>query len=176
MIVGVIKEIKNQEYRVAMTPSGAEQMVAHGHTVMIEKNAGDGSGFSDEQYAETGAMTGATAADIFAKADMIMKVKEPLPSEYEMIRKGQVLFTYFHFAAAEGLTRAMIDSNSIDIAYETVERPNGSLPLLVPMSEVAGRMSVQEGAKYLEKTFGGCGKLLAGVPGVEPANVLVVGG
>jgi alanine dehydrogenase len=175
MIVGVIKEIKNNEFRVAMTPSGAEQMVAHGHTVMIEKTGGEGSGFTDDMYVEAGAVIIDTAAEIFKKADMIMKVKEPLPSEYEMIRKGQILFTYLHFAAAEGLTRAMIKSDSIDIAYETVEKPNRSLPLLVPMSEVAGRMSVQEGAKYLEKTFGGCGKLLAGVPGVEPASVLVIG-
>ena len=175
MIVGVIKEIKNNEFRVAMTPSGAEQMVAHGHTVMIEKTGGEGSGFTDDMYVEAGAVIIDTAAEIFEKADMIMKVKEPLPSEYEMIRKGQILFTYLHFAAAEGLTRAMIKSGSIDIAYETVEKPNRSLPLLVPMSEVAGRMSVQEGAKYLEKTFGGCGKLLAGVPGVEPASVLVIG-
>ncbi len=176
MIVGVIKEIKNQEYRVAMTPSGAEQMVVHGHTVIVEKSAGEGSGFEDAMYVEAGAEIGATAADVFAKADMIMKVKEPLASEYPMIRPGQVLFTYFHFAADKALTDAMIESKSIDIAYETVEKPNRSLPLLVPMSEVAGRMAVQEGAKYLEKTFGGCGKLLAGVPGVEPATVLVVGG
>lgn len=176
MIVGVIKEIKNQEYRVAMTPSGAEQMVAHGHTVMVEKSGGEGSGFTDDMYVEAGAVIIDTPAEIFEKADMIMKVKEPLASEYAMIRPGQVLFTYFHFAADKGLTDAMIASKSVDIAYETVETPSRSLPLLVPMSEVAGRMSVQQGAKYLEKTFGGCGKLLAGVPGVEPATVLVVGG
>ncbi len=176
MIVGVIKEIKTKEFRVAMTPSGAEQMVAHGHTVLIQKSAGEGSGFADEQYVEAGAKIVDQPADVFQQADMIMKVKEPLPPEYDLIRENQLLFTYFHFAADKQLTDAMIKSKAVCIAYETVERPDRSLPLLLPMSEVAGRMAVQEGAKYLEKTFGGLGKLLAGVPGVEPARVMVLGG
>jgi alanine dehydrogenase len=176
MQVGVLKEIKRKEYRVAMTPAGVEQMLEHGHTVLVETGAGDGSAFSDEDYIEAGATISNTPEEIYQKCEMIMKVKEPLSVEYPMIRKDQVLFTYFHFAASLELTRAIIDSGSIAVAYETVERENGSLPLLTPMSEVAGRLAVQQGAKYLEKTFGGSGVLLSGVPGVDPGTVLVIGG
>jgi alanine dehydrogenase len=176
MKVGVLKEIKVKENRVAMTPAGVEQMVAHGHTVQIETTAGEGSGFSDDQYQEAGATIAASAKEIYDQCEMVMKVKEPLPVEYPMIRKGQILFTYFHFAASEELTKAIMDSGSIAIAYETVEKDNRSLPLLMPMSEVAGRMAIQEGAKYLEKTYGGKGVLLSGVPGVRPGTIIVVGG
>jgi len=176
MKVGVLKEIKVKENRVAMTPAGVEQMVAHGHDVMVETTAGEGSGFSDENYINAGAQIEPSAEGVYEKNEMVMKVKEPLPVEYPMIRKGQVLFTYFHFAASEELTRAIIDSGSIAIAYETVEKDNGSLPLLTPMSEVAGRMAIHEGAKYLEKTYNGKGILLGGVPGVEPGTVIVIGG
>lgn len=176
MLVGVLKEIKVKEHRVAMTPSGAEQMKQHGHSLLVEKVAGEGSGFSDEEYLKAGATIADSPAEIYKKCDMVMKVKEPLPSEYAMMRKGQVLFTYFHFAAGEELTRAVIASGCTAVAYETVEKANGSLPLLTPMSEVAGRMAIQEGAKYLEKTYGGKGVLLSGVPGVEPGTVLVLGG
>jgi alanine dehydrogenase len=176
MKVGVLKEIKTKENRVAMTPAGVEQMIVHGHTVMVETTAGEGSGFSDQDYTKAGAQIEPTAKDIYDKSEMVMKVKEPLPVEYPMIRKDQVLFTYFHFAASEGLTRAMIDSGSIAVAYETVEKENHSLPLLTPMSEVAGRMAIHEGAKYLEKTYNGKGILLGGVPGVEPGTVIVIGG
>jgi len=165
MKVGVLKEIKVKENRVAMTPAGVEQMVAHGHDIMVESTAGEGSGFSDENYINAGAQIEPSAEGVYEKNEMVMKVKEPLPVEYPMIRKGQVLFTYFHFAASEELTRAIIDSGSIAIAYETVEKDNGSLPLLTPMSEVAGRMAIHEGAKYLEKTYNGKGILLGGVPG-----------
>jgi len=176
MKVGVLKEIKIKENRVAMTPSGVEQMVAHGHTVMVETTAGEGSGFSDKNYEKAGAKIEPSAQAIYEKSEMVMKVKEPLPVEYPLIRKGQVLFTYFHFAASEELTRAIIDTGSIAVAYETVEKTNGSLPLLTPMSEVAGRMAIHEGAKYLEKTYNGKGILLGGVPGTEPGNVIVIGG
>ena len=176
MIIGVLKEIKTKENRVAMTPSGIEQLVAHGHTVCVETRAGEGSGFSDLQYEKAGAAILKTAAEIYAKCAMVMKVKEPLESEYRLMRKGQVIFTYFHFAASETLTRAVIESGCTAVAYETVRKANGSLPLLTPMSEVAGRMAVQEGAKYLEKTYGGKGKLLGGVPGVDAGTVLVLGG
>jgi alanine dehydrogenase len=176
MEVGVLKEIKQKENRVAMTPAGVEQMVARGHKVSVETTAGEGSGFSDEAYAKAGAVIAPAAKAIYDSCEMVMKVKEPLPVEYDLIRKGQILFTYFHFAASEELTRAIMASGSIAIAYETVEKPNGSLPLLTPMSEVAGRMAIQEGAKYLEKTYGGKGVLLAGVPGVNSGTVLVVGG
>ncbi len=176
MKVGVLKEIKTKENRVAMTPAGAELMVANGHTVMIETTAGEGSGFSDEAYVSVGAQIEPSAEAIYEKSEMVMKVKEPLPVEYPLIRKGQVVFTYFHFAASEELTRAMIDSGSISVAYETVEKANGSLPLLTPMSEVAGRMAIHEGAKYLEKTYNGKGILLGGVPGVQPGTVIVIGG
>ncbi len=176
MLLGVLKEIKNKENRVSMTPAGVEQMVSRGHTVQVETNAGIGSGFSDEEYVNAGATIAAGAKDIYEKCEMVMKVKEPLPVEFPMIRKGQLLFTYFHFAADEKLTKAIMDTGSIAVAYETVEKANGSLPLLTPMSEVAGRMAIHEGAKYLEKTYNGKGILLGGVPGVEPGTVLVIGG
>ncbi len=176
MKVGVLKEIKTKENRVAMTPAGVEQMVAAGHQVSVESAAGQGSGFADDAYRQAGADIVASAAALYESSDMIMKVKEPLPQEYALARKGQILFTYFHFAADEKLTRAMMDSGCIAIAYETVEDSKGTLPLLTPMSEVAGRMSIQEGAKYLEKTYGGKGVLLGGVPGVAPAKVMVIGG
>lgn len=176
MLVGVLKEIKRKENRVAMTPAGVELMVAHGHTVQVEATAGEGSGFSDQQYEKAGARINGSAEDIYRQCEMIMKVKEPLPVEYPMIRSGQVLFTYFHFAASEELTQAIVKSGAIAVAYETVERANGSLPLLTPMSEVAGRMAIHEGSKYLEKTYGGKGILLGGVPGVEPGTIIVIGG
>ncbi|MFV0555344.1 MAG: alanine dehydrogenase [Mangrovibacterium sp.] len=176
MIIGVPKEIKNNENRVGLTPAGAAALIAHGHDVFVQRTAGIGSGFADERYEEVGAQMLATIEETYAKAEMIIKVKEPIAEEYDLILEGQILFTYFHFASCEPLTHAMIKNRPICIAYETVELPNGSLPLLVPMSEVAGRMSVQEGAKYLEKTFGGSGILLGGVAGVAPAKVLVVGG
>lgn len=176
MKIGVLKEIKTKENRVAMTPAGVEQMVSHGHQVCIETTAGEGSGFSDDAYVGAGAEIIATPGAIYDTCEMVMKVKEPLPVEYDMIREGQIVFTYFHFAAAEELTRAVIASKSIAIAYETVETANGHLPLLTPMSEVAGRMAIQEGSKYLEKTYGGKGVLLSGIPGVTPGTVVVVGG
>jgi len=176
MKIGVPKEIKQNENRVALTPSGAEILKSNGHTVFVETNAGLGSGFKNEDYIQAGAEMLPTAKAVFDAADMIMKVKEPIKQEYDLIRKGQVLFTYFHFAASRELTDAMIKSRSISIAYETVQRADHSLPLLIPMSEVAGRMAPQEGAKYLEKTMGGRGVLLAGVPGTEPGNVVVLGG
>jgi alanine dehydrogenase len=176
MLIGVLKEIKTKENRVAMTPAGAEQLIANGHEILVETGAGEGSVFPDSEYEKAGAKIAGSAAVIYEKVDMVMKVKEPLPVEYDMIRKGQIVFTYFHFAASEELTRAMIASGCIAVAYETVACRNGSLPLLTPMSEVAGRMAIQQGAKYLEKTFGGNGILLCGVPGVEPGNVVVIGG
>jgi alanine dehydrogenase len=176
MIVGVLKEIKSKENRVAMTPAGVEQLAARGHTVEIETRAGEGSGFTDAQYEKAGATILPSAREVYARAAMVMKVKEPLAVEYPLIRKGQVVFTYFHFAASEELTRALIASGATAVAYETVEKANGSLPLLTPMSEVAGKMAVHEGAKYLEKIYGGKGKLLGGVPGVDAGTVLVIGG
>jgi len=176
MQVGVLKEIKTKENRVAMTPSGVEQMVAHGHSVRVETSAGEGSGYSDRKYENAGAEIVGTAQEIYLHNDMVMKVKEPLPVEYPLIRNGQILFTYFHFAASETLTHAVMKSGCIAVAYETVERRNGSLPLLTPMSEVAGRMAIHEGSKYLEKTYGGKGILLGGVPGVEPGTIIVIGG
>ncbi|HET7380383.1 MAG TPA: alanine dehydrogenase [Gaiellales bacterium] len=176
MIVGVPKEIKTAENRVALVPAGAESLVGDGHTVLVEQGAGLGSGFADDAYRAVGAGIAASADDVWAKAEVILKVKEPIESEWKRIRKGQVVFTYFHFAASEPLTRAIIDSGCVAIAYETVQLSTGELPLLTPMSEVAGRMAVQEGAKYLEKVFGGSGILLGGVPGVLPAEVLVIGG
>ena len=176
MKVGILKEIKIKENRVAMTPAGVEQMIGQGHTIMVETTAGEGSGFLDENYVNAGAQIEPSAQAVYEKSEMVMKVKEPLPVEYPMIRKGQVLFTYFHFAASEELTRAIIDTGSIAVAYETVEKANGSLPLLTPMSEVAGRMAIHEGAKYLEKTYNGKGILLGGVPGTEPGTVIVIGG
>ena len=176
MIVGILKEIKTEENRVCMTPAGVEQMVAQGHKVRVETTAGEGSGFSDEAYANAGAAIADSPKAIYDACEMVMKVKEPLPVEYDMIRQGQIVFTYFHFAASEELTRAIMARKCIAIAYETVEKANGSLPLLTPMSEVAGRMAIQEGAKYLEKTYGGKGVLLSGVPGVNSGTVVVIGG
>ncbi|HYK09906.1 MAG TPA: alanine dehydrogenase [Gemmatimonadales bacterium] len=176
MIVGVPKEIKTNENRVALVPAGAEALAADGHTVLVEQGAGLGSGFADDAYTAVGAQIVPKVDEVWAKAEMIMKVKEPIAVEWPRMRKGQVLFTYFHFAAAEDLTKAVIGSNAVAIAYETVQLDSGELPLLTPMSEVAGRMAVQEGAKYLEKVFGGSGILLGGVPGVLPAEVLIIGG
>jgi alanine dehydrogenase len=176
VIIGVPKEIKTNENRIALVPAGAQLFADNGHTVYVEKGGGLGSGFTDEQYVAAGASILGTAEEIWAKAEMIMKVKEPIAVEWPRMRAGQVIYTYFHFAAAEELTRAVIQSGAIAIAYETVQLPNGELPLLTPMSEVAGRMAVQEGAKYLEKVSGGRGVLLGGVPGVAPAKVVIIGG
>jgi alanine dehydrogenase len=176
MIIGILKEIKTEENRVCMTPAGVEVMKNHGHRILVEAGAGVGSGFSDEDYRRAGGEIVADNADIFAAAEMLMHVKEPQPSEYALVRPGQIFFTYFHFAASESLTRAMLATEAICIAYETIENPDGSLPLLTPMSEVAGRMAAQEGAKYLERSQGGRGILMGGVPGVAPATVLVLGG
>ncbi|KXX68432.1 alanine dehydrogenase [Flammeovirga sp. SJP92] len=176
MIIGVPKEIKNNENRVALTPGGAKELIKRGHTVYVQSTAGIGSGFSDEEYAAAGAQLLPTIEETYAIAEMIMKVKEPIEAEYSLIKKDQLLFTYFHFASYEPLTRAMIEQKPVCLAYETVERADRSLPLLIPMSEVAGRMATQEGAKYLEKPMGGRGILLGGVPGVKPAKVIVIGG
>lgn len=176
MKIGVPKEIKNNENRVALTPAGTQELVKRGHTVYIQNTAGSDSGFMDEEYVAAGATMIPDAATVFAVAEMIMKVKEPVEQEYKLIRRDQLVFTYFHFASFEPLTSAMITSGAICLAYETVERIDGSLPLLVPMSEVAGRMAIQEGAKYLEKPLKGRGILLGGVPGVRPAKVLILGG
>lgn len=175
MIIGLPKEIKNNENRVALTPSGVFSLVKSGHTVYVETTAGVNSGFTDESYVNAGASILATAKEVFDCAEMIMKVKEPIEQEYGLIRAGQLVFTYFHFASDEKLTRAMMKSGAVCLAYETVETDR-SLPLLIPMSEVAGRMSIQQGAKYLERPMGGKGILLGGVPGVNPAHVLILGG
>jgi len=176
MIIGVPKEIKTNENRIAMVPVGAEVLAGRGHTVLVEQGAGMGSGFSDEEFVRAGAKIIPTAAEVWAKAEMICKVKEPIKSEWPHMRKDQVIFTYFHFAADEELTKAHMKSGAVCIAYETVQLDGGELPLLTPMSEVAGRMAVQEGAKYLEKLYGGRGVLLGGVPGVPSAEVTVIGG
>jgi alanine dehydrogenase len=176
MIIGVPKEIKTNENRVALVPAGAEAFVTRGHEVYLEQGAGLGSGFPDQAFVAAGAKILPTADAVWAKAEMIMKVKEPIAVEWPRMRAGQVIYTYFHFAAAEELTRAVIASKAIAVAYETVQLPHGELPLLTPMSEVAGRMAVQEGAKYLEKVFGGSGILLGGVPGVTPGEVVIIGG
>jgi alanine dehydrogenase len=176
MKIGVPKEIKTNENRVALVPAGAESLVAAGHTVIVEKGAGEGSGFPDSAYTAVGAKIGPDADTVWREAEMIMKVKEPIKPEWPRMNKGQVIFTYFHFAADKELTLAHIKSGAICIAYETVELPNRELPLLTPMSEVAGRMAVQEGAKYLEKLHGGRGVLLGGVPGVPPGKVVILGG
>ena len=176
MQIGVPREIKTNENRVALVPAGAEALVQAGHHVLMEKSAGDGSGFTDAQYTACGAQIAPDAATVWAKADMIIKVKEPIEKEWPHMRRDQVIFTYFHFAADEKLTKAHLASGAVCIAYETVELPNRELPLLTPMSEVAGRMAVQEGAKYLEKLYGGRGVLLGGVPGVAPAKVVILGG
>src|ERR1041385_2442234 len=175
MIIGIPKEIKTNENRVSLVPVGAQTLKRSGHSVLVEANAGVGSGFDDESYSKAGAKIVKTAEEIYSQADMIMKVKEPLSSEYSLIRKGQIVFTYFHFASSRELTEAMLKSSCIAIAYETVQKADNSLPLLIPMSEVAGRMAPQEGAKYLEKAMGGRGILLGGVPGTEPADVAVIG-
>jgi alanine dehydrogenase len=176
MIVGVPKEVKNHEYRVAMVPAGVKSLVQDGHTVLIQASAGEGSGISDSEYAGAGAQIRPAAEAVFAEADMIVKVKEPLPEEYPLLRKDQVLFTYLHLAPAPQLTRALLERGVIGIAYETVQLDNGSLPLLTPMSEVAGRLSIQVAAHWLEKENGGSGVLLGGVPGTAPANVCIIGG
>src|SRR4051812_17189132 len=176
MIVGVPREIKSDEYRVAMLPVGAEELTSAGHQVLIEAGAGQGSGIVDAQYLSAGATLVETAGEIWERSDMIVKVKEPQPSEWPLMRPGQVVFTYFHFAADEALTRAILESGITAIAYETLRDPRGGLPLLTPMSEVAGRMSIQEGAKFLERPQEGRGILLAGVPGVAPAEVAILGG
>jgi alanine dehydrogenase len=176
MIVGVPKEIKTDEYRVALLPVGAEELTRAGHKVLVQANAGLGSGISDEQYAANGAEIIAEPKAIWGQADLIVKVKEPLKEEWPLMRRGQIVFTYFHFAADEQLTRAVMESGITAIAYETIRDARGGLPLLTPMSEVAGRMSIQEGAKFLERPFDGRGILLGGVPGVLPANVTILGG
>ena len=175
MIIGVPKEIKNNENRVGLTPAGAQEFVKHGHTVYVQATAGVNSGFPDSEYEKVGAKILPTIEEVYAIAEMIIKVKEPIAPEYGLIKKDQVVFTYFHFASSEPLTKAMVESGAICIAYETVERDDRSLPLLIPMSEVAGRMSTQEGRYFLEKPRGGKGILLGGVPGVKPARVFVIG-
>jgi len=176
MIVGILKEIKTEENRVCMTPAGVEVMRQNGHEVLVEKNAGIGSGFENKAYLTAGAEIIDTPKEIFERAKMVMHVKEPLPAEYDLIRKDQIIFTYLHLAAAEELTQVLIKSGSIGIAYETIQKEDGSLPLLTPMSEVAGRMAIQQGAKYLEMAHGGHGVLLGGVPGVDPGTVVIIGG
>lgn len=176
MIIGVPKEIKNNENRVGMTPSGVQEMTKNGHVVYVQATAGVNSGFSDEAYTAAGAKILPTIEEVYASADMIVKVKEPIECEYKLVRKGQLVFTYFHFASSEPLTKAMVESGAVCCAYETVERKDRSLPLLIPMSEVAGRMATQEGCYFLERPRGGKGKLMGGVPGVKPAKVFVIGG
>ncbi len=176
MRIGVPREIKSNENRVALVPAGAEALVAAGHEVVVESTAGTGSGFPDWMYERSGATIVESPEEVWDRAEMIVKVKEPIQTEWPRIREDHVVFTYFHFAASEALTQSIIQSGSVAIAYETVQLPSGELPLLTPMSEVAGRMAVQEGAKYLEKFYGGSGILLGGVPGVLPAKVMVIGG
>ena len=176
MKVGIPKEIKNNENRVGMTPAGVATLVRHGHEVSVQHTAGEGSGFSDDEYVKAGARILPDIEAVYHECDMIVKVKEPIEPEYKLVRPGQLLFTYFHFACEKELTDAMLKSGAVCLAYETVQLPNGSLPLLQPMSEVAGRMATLNGAYYLQKTKGGKGKLISGVPGVSPAKVLVLGG
>lgn len=176
MKIGIPKEIKNNENRVGMTPAGVAELISHGHDVYVQHTAGEGSGFSDEDYATVGAQIVPTIEDTYAVAEMIIKVKEPIEPEYPLVKPGQLVFTYFHFACDKALTEAMLKSGGVCLAYETVQLPNHSLPLLVPMSEVAGRMATLNGAYYLQKTKGGKGKLICGVPGVKPVKVLVLGG
>jgi len=176
MIVGILKEIKIEENRVSMTPAGVEVMSQNRHEVLIEKGAGSGSGFEDTAYTDAGAKIVDTPEEIFDRSEMVMHVKEPQPSEYDLIRENQIVFTYLHLAAEKELTHALIKAGSINIAYETIQNTDGSLPLLTPMSEVAGRMAIQQGAKYLEMAQGGCGVLLGGVPGVDPGMVVIIGG
>lgn len=175
MIVGIPKEIKNNENRVGMTPAGVSELIRHGHTVYVQHTAGEGSGFPDSEYQAVGATILPDIADVYAAADMIVKVKEPIEPEYPLIKEAQLIFTYFHFASDRHLTEAMVASRAVCLAYETVELTDHSLPLLIPMSEVAGRMSIQEGARFLEKPQSGKGILLGGVPGVKPAKVLILG-
>ena len=176
MKIGIPKEIKNNESRVGMTPAGVKELVRHGHKVYVQHTAGEGSGFPDDDYVKAGATIIPTIEETYAIADMIVKVKEPIEPEYKLVKPGQILFTYFHFACDKPLTDAMIAARGVCVAYETVQLPDRSLPLLIPMSEVAGRMATINGAYYLQKTKGGKGKLICGVPGVRPANVLVLGG
>jgi len=176
MIVGILKEITAEENRVSMTPGGVELLKENGHTILVEKNVGFSSGFDDSAYIEQGAEIVNTPEEIYKRSNMIMHVKEPLPSEYNLIRKDQIVFTYLHLAASKKLTEALIKRKSINIAYETIQKKDGSLPLLTPMSEVAGRMAVLQGSKYLEMEHGGHGVLLGGVPGVDPGTVLIIGG
>jgi alanine dehydrogenase len=175
MIIGVPKEIKSEENRIAIIPGGVETLVAHGHTVLVEQGAGRGSGFDDEEYSAAGATLEPDHAAVFQKAELVLKVKEPLPEEYPLLGEGQVLFTYLHLAASEDLTRGLLDRRIVGIAYETVQTEDKALPLLAPMSEIAGRMAPHQGAKYLEETYGGRGVLLGGIPGVPPANVVILG-
>ncbi|MBL6591868.1 MAG: alanine dehydrogenase [Flavobacteriaceae bacterium] len=176
MIIGIPKEIKESEYRVGMTPSGVQTLIQNGHSVYVQKTAGHGSGYSDNDYLKVGAKVLKTIEEVYNVSELIIKVKEPLKKEYLLIKEGQIIYTFFHFASSKELTNAMIKSRSICIAYETVENNDKSLPLLTPMSEVAGRMAAQQGAKYLEKHQKGCGILLGGVPGVNPAKAVVIGG
>ena len=176
MKVGIPKEIKNNENRVGMTPAGVAELIRHGHEVFVQHTAGEGSGFADSEYVAVGAQILPAIEDVYRETDMIVKVKEPIEPEYRLIKESQLLFTYFHFASERELTEAMLQSRAVCLAYETVQLPNGSLPLLQPMSEVAGRMAVLNGAYYLQRTQGGKGKLISGVPGVPPARVLVLGG
>lgn len=176
MHIGVPREVKQDEYRVGMIPAGVEELTRAGHRVLIETGAGLGSGISDEQYSEAGATISSTAAEVYGSADLIVKVKEPQPKEWPLIRAGQMVFTYFHFAASEELTKNVLATGCTAIAYETLRGPKGDLPCLTPMSEIAGRMSIQEGAKYLERPQLGRGILLAGVPGVAPAHICILGG
>jgi alanine dehydrogenase len=176
MIIGILKEIKSEENRVALTPGGVEVMIQNGHRVLVKKEAGRASGFQDKDYAEAGAEIKNEASEIFSQAEMILKVREPEPEEYELIREDQVLFSFFHLASSENLTRSLLKTGAVCIAYETIQKADGMLPLLTPMSEVAGPMAIQEGAKYLEMTKGGHGILLGGVPGVDPGTVLILGG
>jgi alanine dehydrogenase len=176
LVIGVPKEIKPEENRIAIVPGGVETLIHRGHRVIIEKGAGLGSGFSDEEYIKAGARISDRRKDVFTEADLVLKVKEPLPEEYGFLRPGQIVFTYFHLAASEELTHNLQERKIVGIAYETVQTDDGFLPLLAPMSEIAGRMAPQEGAKYLEETYGGRGILLGGVAGVPPANVVILGG
>lgn len=176
MRIGVPKEIKNNEYRVALTPGGAKALVKSGHEVFIQKTAGEGSSFSDQEYQDAGATLLDSAKEVFDTAEMIIKVKEPLKEEIQLLKKEHILFTYLHLAASVELTEALVEKGLVGIAYETIQLPNGSLPLLTPMSEIAGRMAVQIGAQYLEKRNGGRGILLGGIPGVPPAEVVIIGG
>jgi alanine dehydrogenase len=176
MIIGILKEVKEEENRVSMTPAGVEVLRHHGHKVLMERNAGLASGFENEAYVKAGAEIADTPSEVFKKSEMILRVKEPQPPEYEYLREGQIYFAFLHLAASEALTHVLIKKGSINIAYETIQKKDGALPLLTPMSEVAGPMAIQEGAKYLEMTQGGHGVLLGGVPGVDPATVVILGG